>query len=114
MIPKEIFVWLTEQENPSVCYRTLLELSDKSHDDQVKDLKRQINSVFPVKGLLTKMHPDGYWLQKNPRTGEILGDGIKYGAFGTTHYCLSYLAELGLDRNHFQVAKAAERYLKLQ
>lgn len=115
LIPKEIIEWLTEQENPSVSYRTSIDLLDRSKDDvRVQDLKCQINSSLPVKILLEKMHPDGYWLQKNPRTGEILGDGVKYGSFGTTHYCLSYLAELGLDRRHREVAKAIERYLNLQ
>jgi hypothetical protein len=60
------------------------------------------------------MHPDGYWLQRNPRTGRVEGAGTEYGSFATTHFCLSYLAELGLDRNHARVAVAAERYLALQ
>ena len=115
MISKEIIEWLTQQENPSVSYRTSVELLDRSRDDpKVQKLKFQINSSGSVEVLLGEMHPEGYWLQKNPRTGEILGDGVKYGSFGTTHYCLSYLAELGLDRSNRQVAKAAERYLNLQ
>jgi hypothetical protein len=44
----------------------------------------------------------------------MLGEGVQYGAFGTTHYCLSYLAELGMYKTDTQVAKAAERYLNLQ
>jgi hypothetical protein len=60
------------------------------------------------------MHPDGYWLQRNPRTKEYVGDGVVYGSFATTHFCLAYLAELGMDGSHPQVAKAAERYLNLQ
>jgi hypothetical protein len=60
------------------------------------------------------MHPGGYWLQKNPRTGELRGDGVEYGAYGTTHYCLSYLAELGMDMTDSEVSRAAERYLSLQ
>ena len=39
---------------------------------------------------------------------------MKYGAFATTHYCLAYLAELGMDRTNPSVAKAAERYLTFQ
>jgi hypothetical protein len=60
------------------------------------------------------MHPDGYWIQKNPRTQKFAGDGVKYGSFGTTHFCLAYLAELGMDRTQPEVEKAAERYLALQ
>lgn len=115
MISEDVIAWLVEPENPSVRYRTMVELLDKSPNDiEVRGCKNQITESTPVKILLDRMHPDGYWLQKNPRTGEIFGDGVEYGAFGTTHYCLSYLAELGLDRSHPQVAKAAERYLNLQ
>lgn len=96
-------------------YRTLTELLDRPRNDHdVSESKRGISESLPARDLLKKMHPDGYWLQKNPRTGKVLGDGTEYGAFGTTHYCLSYLAELGIDRTNAQVAKAAERYLSLQ
>ncbi|MCW4037243.1 MAG: hypothetical protein NWF13_00745 [Candidatus Bathyarchaeota archaeon] len=115
MISKNIVKWLVEPEHPSVRYRTLVELLGNSPtDSEVKECKNQIAESTPVKILLDKMHPDGYWLQKNPRTGEIIGKGVEYGAYGTTHYCLSYLAELGMDRSHPQIAKAAERYLSLQ
>jgi len=96
-------------------YRTLTERLDKSlSDHEVIECNKEIANSVPVIDLLKKMHPDGYWLQKNPRTGKVLGDGTEYGAFGTTHYCLSYLAELGMDRTNALVAKAAERYLNLQ
>jgi len=81
---------------------------------EAMECKRQIPESIPVKALLSEMHPDGYWLQKHQRTGRMLGDGVEYGPFGTTHYCLSYLAELGMDKTNPQVAKAAERYLDLQ
>jgi hypothetical protein len=63
--------------------------------------------------LLSRMHPDGYWLDKNKKN-EILGDGVLYTDYNTTHFCLAYLAELGLDKEHQQVYKAANRYLDLQ
>jgi hypothetical protein len=107
--------WLLESENVSVKYRTLVELFERSPSDrEVVECKKEIAESEPVRILLGKMHPDGYWLQKNPRTGKVLGEGTEYGAFGTTHYCLSYLAELGMDRTNPQVARAADRYLSLQ
>jgi hypothetical protein len=110
-----MIAWLLEPEDPSLKYRTLVELMGKSpNDSEAVECKRRIAESAPVKVLLSKMHPDGYWLQKNPRTGRMLGAGVEYGAFGTTHYCLSYLAELGMDRINAHVAKAAERYLGLQ
>ncbi|HXX87061.1 MAG TPA: hypothetical protein VEH86_01250, partial [Candidatus Acidoferrum sp.] len=115
LVSEDVIKWLLEPEDPSMKYWTLVELSGESPDDhEAVECKRQIAESVPVKSLLSKMHPDGFWLQKKASTGKLLGDGTEYGAFGTTHYCLSYLAELRMDRTNSQVAKAAERYLNLQ
>lgn len=106
--------WLLDSSDPSVRYRTLVELLDRGDTPEAREAQRLIPDSAPVKKLLGMMHPDGYWLQKNPRTGALLGGGVEYGSFGTTHFCLSYCAESGLNREHPLVAKAAERYLKLQ
>ena len=112
---QSVLKWLLEPEDPSIRYRTMVDLLVEPHDNiKVQECKSQIPSSRPVESILSKMHPDGYWLQKNPRTKEVVGAGVKYGAFGTTHYCLSYLAELGMDRTSHQIAKAAERYRNLQ
>jgi hypothetical protein len=115
LLSKEGIDWLLEVEDPSVRYRTLTEILDKSSRDiEVLESRKQIVGSISVKSIFAKMHPNGYWFQKNPRSGEILGDGVLYGAFGTTHFVLSYLAELGLDKNHPLVRRAALRYLGLQ
>ncbi len=115
MIPKNMARWLMEPDEPSVRYRTLVELLDKPKDDtDVLRIKSRIASSEPVATVIASMHPDGYWLQRNPRSGEVLGDGLKHGSFATTHFCLAYLAELGMSRSHPQIAKPAERYLSLQ
>jgi len=107
--------WLLEGDNPSVRFRTLTEVLHI--DDGTLESQRAKSAILqspPVQMLLEKMHPDGYWLQKNPRTQRFVGDGVEYGSFGTTHFCLAYLAEMGLDRTQPQVEKAANRYLSLQ
>jgi hypothetical protein len=107
--------WLLEPDNPSLLYRTLTELLDRTdRDPDAADAKSAIPGSKPVRILLENMHPEGYWLQKNPRTKVLVGEGVEYGAFGTTHFCLAYLSELGLDRSHRSVARASERYLSLQ
>ena len=101
MISEKIVKWLIGLENPSVKYLTLMELLNRSIvDSEVQECKNQIPNSLPVRTLLDRMHPDGYWLQKNLRTGKIFDKGVEYGAFVTTHYWLSYLAELGMDRSH--------------
>jgi hypothetical protein len=111
----EVIQWLLEEDNPSVRYRTLTEILNYNDDaPETIKAKSAILQSLPVQILLEKMHPDGYWLQKNPRTQRVTGDGTDYGSFGTTHFCLAYLSELGVDRTQLQVEKAAERYLALQ
>ena len=112
---KSTIQWLLEDDNPSVKYRTLKEvLGQDDHSPEVRQAETALRESDPVKGLLGKMQPEGTWLQKNPRSGRVVGDGVEYGSFGTTHFCLAYLAELGLDRRHPLVEKAAGRYLSLQ
>lgn len=115
MIPESVISWLLDPIDPSLRFRVSVELLDMppNHSD-LADCKRAIPSSKAVKCVLDLMHPGGYWLQKNPTTGQTVGDGVEYGSFATTHFCLSYLAELGMDCTNKQVAKAAERYLNLQ
>lgn len=109
----EVFEWLLASDNPSVRYRTLVELMDRGGSEEALEAKKAILESKPVRKLMEAMHPDGYWLQKNYK-GRITGDGVEYGSFGTTHFCLSYCAELGLDRSQPFIEKAASRYLGLQ
>jgi len=109
----EVFEWLLASDNSSVRYRTLVELMDRGGSEEAWEAKKEIPESKPVRKLMEAMHPDGYWLQKNYK-GRIIGDGVEYGSFGTTHFCLSYCAELGLDRSQPFIEKAASRYLNLQ
>jgi hypothetical protein len=113
-IQDEVIQWLLDENNPSLRFRTLKELLGFDEDSpEVRKAKSAISTSPPVIDLLNRMHPDGYWLQKTSRQ-ILVGEDVMYGSFGSTHFCLSYLAELGLDRTHPLVAKAADRYLGLQ
>lgn len=103
--------WLLEPGDPSVRYRALRELAGRDGAAETLEAKRAVLGSAPARKLLEAMHPDGYWLEKNRRTGRAVGDGVEYGSFDTTHFCLAYCAEMGLDRDHPLVGKAAERYL---
>lgn len=115
MVSGSIIDWLLEPDSPSLRHRTLVELLGRPADDpEVMESREGIAGSADVKAIMGKMHPDGYWLQRDPRTGRVYGDGVQYGSFASTHFCLAYLAELGMDRSDPRVAKAAERYLSLQ
>jgi len=106
---------LLETEDVSLKYRILSELLDYEYDNEyLQTLRNQIPDSKPVKKILDKMHPDGYRLQTNSRTKKTVGVGIAYGSFASTHFCLSYLSELAITREHRAIEKAANRYLNLQ
>ncbi len=107
--------WLLEESDPSVRFRTLTELLDVPlADTEAMAARKAIPTSYQVQQLLETMHPAGYWLQTDPRTLRTVGDEVEYGKFATTHFCLAYLAEMGMDRSHPKVGLAAERYLNLQ
>ncbi|MFX1511988.1 MAG: hypothetical protein ACFFCQ_05335 [Promethearchaeota archaeon] len=113
-IPEDVIDWLLEEENPSVRYRTMLELQDLPNTSkQVKKAKEAVMEYPVVQNILKKMHPEGYWEVKK-RDGRVKGAGVEYADWSTTHYVLSYLVELGLTKENPLVNKAVNRYLSLQ
>jgi hypothetical protein len=111
---KQVLDWLLEAKDPFLRYRVQKELLGKKFTKKQEDeIYPEIEKSAPVQGILAKMHPDGYWLHKTSK-GKYIGEGTYYGGCATTHFCLAYLAELGITRRTKAVEKAAERYLNLQ
>ncbi|MHA1995113.1 MAG: hypothetical protein ACW97Z_11270 [Candidatus Hodarchaeales archaeon] len=114
IIPESVIQWLLEEENPSIRYRTMVELQDiPTTSEEVKKAQEALQKYPVVQNILKKMQPEGYW-QVKKREGRIIGAGVEYADWSTTHYVLSYLAELGVTRDNPQVEKATNRYLSLQ
>jgi hypothetical protein len=108
-IPGAVLDWLLEPENPSVRYRTMTEILGMPQEDRdVQQARAAVLTSQPVQKIFAKMHPDGYWLHRG------VGAGIGYAMSSSTHFVLSYLTELGLDRTDGRIAQAVERYLSLQ
>jgi hypothetical protein len=115
MIKDKTLHWLLNTDNPSLRYRVMTELLDiPVNNPKNLELQNEISNGPQVMQILSKMHPHGYWLQQNQTTKRFVGDDVEYGSYATTHFCLSYLSELGLTKENPLVAKAAERYLNLQ
>jgi hypothetical protein len=92
--------WLLEAENPPVRYWALTELLDVPSDSpKVREIRAEITGSKSVEDIFSKMHPDGYLYYINKGSGEGRGDWLKYWDFTTTHWNLSFLSELGLDRD---------------
>jgi hypothetical protein len=88
--------WLLVSPEPALRWRTLMELLDYPVDDpKVVKARADIPTSPTVRALLASMHPDGYWQVKHYGTKEWIGAGVRYADFSTTHFVLSYLAELG-------------------
>src|SRR5690242_9831559 len=100
VVPRPVLTWLLEAENPSVRYRTLVELvGRKSDEPEVRAAKSEIAASQPVAALFAKMHPEGYWLHRG------VGADLRYAMSSSTHFVLAYLAELGMDRSDPRIAK---------
>jgi len=85
-IPQSCLDWLLEPENPSVRYRTLVELLGVPKDDpEVQHAQAAIPGSKPVQKIFSKMHLDGYWLYRG------VGAGVAYAMSGSTHFVLAYL-----------------------
>jgi hypothetical protein len=114
-IPNSVRDWLLESPDPSIRYRTASELLDLPlSQEEIATYRSAIANSAPVGKLLGAMHPDGYWLHRKKGTTEYVGAGVEYLGAATTHYCLAYLSELGVGREHPAIEKAAQRYLGLQ
>ena len=113
-IPENVLEWLLEPSNPSVRYRTLLELLHYSpSDSEVQLTYNEVLNWKPVMKIKNAMHPDGYWTVKVDK-GKIVGRDTEYRTFNTTHWVLGYLAEYGLTRKEEFIHQASTRYLDLQ
>ncbi len=108
-IPEKVSDWLLEKENPSIRFRFLTEYLEENESNRiVNETYKEILDSKPVIRIFKKMHPDGYWLHRGK------GAGIEYACSASTHYVLSYLAELGMRRDDKRIKNAVERYLSLK
>jgi hypothetical protein len=113
-IPENVLHWLIEEENPSIRYRTMKEIQNAPlTDEKMIETQQLIIQSSSVQKIKKSMHPEGYWAIKK-KDGRIIGDGVEYATFNTTHFVLGYLAELGVTREEPWVELAADRYLSLQ
>jgi len=105
MNDKYLIEKMLNSENPSIRYRMQRDFLGIEPDE---NLRERILASKPVKKIFKKMHPDGYWLHKG------IGEGIDYSMSSSTHFVLSFLAELGLGRWDDRIDKAVRRYWALK
>lgn len=97
--------WLLEEDNPSVRYIALTELTGKSlKNPSVKKARRDIMKTGPVPTILFKQADGGYW-----DTAEDFYVRAKYRG---TVWQLLILAKLAADTDDLQVKQAGEFILE--
>jgi hypothetical protein len=113
-IPENVLNWLLEPSNPSIRYRTLVEILSYDHShSEVQQAYSDLLNWKPIITIQKAMQPEGYW-QVKVNGNKIIGKGTEYRTFNTTHWVLGYLAEYGLTRTESFIELAANRYLDLQ
>lgn len=101
LFDESVINWLLEDENPSIKYRTLVELIGKSKEEpELQALKNKIINRKEVSRIFLKLDSNGLW----PHTKN------NFGSFTTTYYLMA-LAELGMDRSDERITKIVEWYI---
>jgi len=84
--------WLLEEENPSVRYWALKDIVGKGEDDaDVKKAREKIMESRPVKTILGKQDPKGYWGRP---------ENFYTPKYKATFHQLLILSELGVSTNN--------------
>jgi len=98
--------WLTDKENPSIRYHTLIHLLDRdpNHDD-ILETKKLINSDRKVIKILGKQNPEGYWESPTEPYKP------KYKA---SYWQIMILGMLGLNKNNPMIGRAVEHVFQFQ
>lgn len=100
MLPASVLDWLSEDENPSVRYYTLIDLLDRPDDDpEVQAARRAIMTTGDVPKLLAGQMEGGYW--GTP-------EGFYHPAYTGAVWRFMLLAEFGADGSDPRVRKTAE------
>lgn len=95
--------WLLEKENPSVRYFALRDLYGKPEDDpDVREARRAIPEIKPVKKILSLQKPEGWWSDS---------EGMFTPNYRGSAWQLAFLAELGADPEHPKVKKGVDYVL---
>ena len=96
--------WFLEEDNPSVRFFTLVELTGRSRRSaEVIEAESQIMKKGVVPKILAKQNEDGYWEEP---------EKFYAAKYRGTVWQLIILAELGADGNDERIRKACERNIE--
>ena len=100
----DVINWLLEDTQPSVKYLALTQLLGKSEKDpDVRCIRETITQKGWVAEILSKQHPDGWW---------ISGKSLSRPKYTDTYWMLLILSELGVTKEEPRVGKACDLWIK--
>jgi len=101
--------WLLEEEQPSVRYRTMVDLlGRKESDPEVLSARARIARTGWAIDLLKTQGPKGFWEARGPRNVKEWIDFLYFPAFLATNWRALVLSDLGLDARDPRIKKIAE------
>jgi len=108
-LEKKVLDWLLEPDQPSVRYRTLVDLLDRPvGDPEVRSAKSKIARIGWAAEQLRQQGPKGFWERREPRNVSEYVDFLYFPPYLSTNWRALLLAELGLDSTHPQIRKVAD------
>jgi hypothetical protein len=112
---QQVLNWLLEEDQPSVRYRTLVDLlGRKENDPEVREAYSKIPRKGWAKDLLDLQKPEGYWEPEKPSwSKDILGwiEFLYRPKFTATNWRALVLADLGLTaKDDKRIKKIADLF----
>lgn len=102
---RQVIDWLLEEEQPSVRYRTLIDILDcKENDPDVMEARSKIASKGWAKDILAKQTGEGIWADSR---------SLYRPKYVSTNWMLLILSDLGLTRDDPGIDKACQNWIKL-
>lgn len=96
--------WLLEEEQPSVRYRALTELQNRSSEDpDVKDAERAIAEKGWAADVLVLQKKEGWWVD---------GKRLYQPKYLSTNWMLLILSDLGMKKSDPRIARSCELWIE--
>jgi hypothetical protein len=97
--------WLLEPDQPAVRFRALVDLLDRSkNDDEVRESRDLIATRGWVHDILAQERPDGHWMKAE--------DSLYHPKYTATNWRAIMLADLGLTAEHEGGRRVADLFFR--
>jgi hypothetical protein len=108
-LDRRVIDWLLQKDQPSVRYRTLVDLlGRKETDPEVRSARSRIAQVGWAYDQLRKQGSKGFWEAREPKNVHEYVNFLYYPKFLSTNWRALVLSDLGLDATNARIKKLAD------